>query len=96
MPNWQLDPIDPKSNNWRASTYSGRVIIRAPNEQRAHEIANRAFGIVAVYLSGTDTPLLPWVHSEIVECRKVALGSYEEVGPDEILYPSEYDSDWRR
>ena len=96
MPIWQLDPSDPKSNHWRASTYNGRVIIRAPDELRARAIANRAFGIVAEYIPGTDTPLLPWVHSGLVECQKIEAGPYEEEGAEAILDPSKYDNEWRR
>ena len=95
MPIWQLDPVNAADNNWRASTYSGRVIIRAPDELRARKIANLAFGIFAEYPS-TDIPDLPWMHSELVECQKTETGPYEEEGAEAILDPSKYDNKWRR
>lgn len=96
MPVWQLDPFDPKSNNWRASTYNRRVIIRAPDEQRAREIANLAFGIIAEHIHGRDTPILPWLHADVVKCQEIEAGPYEEDGEDEIVDPSEYDNESRR
>ena len=30
---WRLNPIDPDSLNWKASTYCEELIIRAPSER---------------------------------------------------------------
>ncbi len=96
MPIWQLDPIDSTDQNWRASTYSGRVIVRAAAEERAREIATLAFGIAAQHIPGMERPLNPWEYAGLVECQQIEAGAYQEGGPEAILEPAEYDPDWRQ
>ena len=93
---WQLDPIDPKDHNWRASTYSRRVIVRAPTEERARQIATLAFRIVPNYIPGMEELLSPWDYESLVECQKIEPGSYQEDGAEAILEPAEYDHKWRQ
>ncbi len=96
MPIWQLDPIDSTDQNWRASTYSGRVIVRAPVEKRARQIATLAFGIATERIPGTDPLFPPWKHGDLVECQKIEAGPHQEEGPEAILEPAQYDHEWRR
>ncbi len=96
---WQLDPIDSSDHNWRASTYVGRVIIRAPDEQRAREIATYALRIAAERIPGMEVPIvpiIPWAYGHLVECERIEAGTHKEDGEDAILEPSEYDDRWRR
>ncbi len=92
---WQLDPIDPKDHNWRASTYSRRVIVRAPTEERARHIATLAFGIAAERTLGMEVPLIPWDYGNLVECKKIE-ACYQEERAEAILEPAEYDHEWKR
>src|SRR5690242_14744573 len=39
MPFWRLLPSDSTSDHWRASTYTGEVIVRAASEADARSIA---------------------------------------------------------
>ena len=93
---WQLDPINSSDHNWRASTYVGRVTIRAPDEQRARQIAGRAFGIAADHIPGMEVPITPWLYGHLVGSQRVGAGAYEEEGEDAIVEPSEHDILWRR
>jgi len=92
----QHDPIDISDHNWRASTYVGRVIIRAPDEQRAREIATYALGIAAEHIPGMEVPTIPWEYGHLVECERIEPGAHAEDGEDAILEPSEFDERWRR
>ena len=93
---WQLDPINPSDHNWRASTYAGRVTIRAPDEQRARQIACYAFGIAAEVIPGMEVPITPWEYGHLVKCERTEAVAHSEDGEDAILEPSEYDDRWRR
>ncbi len=93
---WQLDPIDPTDHDWRASTYSRRVIVRAPTEERARHIATLAFGITPQHIPGMEVPLIPWDYRNLVECQKIEAGPYQEEGAEAILEPAEYDHEWKR
>ena len=35
MPIWTLEPLDVGNPNWEASTYKGKVIVRAETEKKA-------------------------------------------------------------
>ncbi len=93
---WQLDPIDPTDHIWRASTYSRRVIVRAPTEERARHIALLAFRKAAEHIPRMEVPVTPWDYEHLVECQKIEGGSYQEEGAEAILEPAEYDHEWRR
>ncbi len=85
MPVWELEPIDPDDFNWRASTYKGRVVIRAPDEDRAREIAILAFAIGTRRELHEGVPFCPWDHEDKVRCRQLTDPRYPEDGPEEIL-----------
>ncbi len=89
MPIWRLEPVNRDDHHWRASTYVGPVIVRAPDEVRAGGVAADAFDIAAEKLPGAELPLLPWVHSRLVTCVRLEKSDYDEEGPDTILGPEE-------
>lgn len=94
---WKLVPLNPESQNWRASTYKGAIIIRAATEDRARRIASMAFGIATKRVLGEDTIVNPW--GRIIgeaSCERITKPEYPEDGPDEILDPAEHDHEWRR
>ena len=96
MPIWKLDPIDLTDQNWAASRRKGPVIIRAPTEDRARQIAQGAFAIGVSPTPGTELPFSPWKYPNLVTCQPDTSTEYDEDGPDAILDPADYDHDWAR
>ena len=86
---WKLEPVNPSEVHWRASTYVGPVIVRAPDEIKARWVAVEAFGIAAEKLPGAEVPLLPWTYSWIVTCVQLEDSGFDKEGPDVILGPEE-------
>jgi hypothetical protein len=87
MPIWKLEPVNPDEHHWRASTYVGPVIVRAPDEDTAGSVAANAFGIAAEKPPGAEVPLLPWIHSWLVTCVRLDNSDFDEEGPEAILGP---------
>lgn len=93
---WRLAPINPSSPYWKASTYCGQLVIRAPSERRARQIAGLALSIAVEHVPGGQTISNPW--NRIVgeaTCERVTESTYEDEGPEAILFPKEYDDEWR-
>ena len=87
---WELTPINSTDTNWRASRYNGPVVIRAPSEERAREIAGRTFQRAAELEPGETVPICPWDYEGLVRCRQLEESDYSEDGPEAILDPAEY------
>ncbi len=88
---WQLDPINPGAPDWRASPHVKRVIIRAPNEINARDIAYKNFGTaVTKEFIGENLPRPPWRNESKVKCQQLTNSEWEESGADEILDPPGY------
>lgn len=87
MPIWKLGPVNPDEHHWRASTYVGSVIVRAPDEATAGSVAAAAFGIAVAIAPGAEVPLLPWIHSWLVTCVRLDNSDFDEEGPEAILGP---------
>ncbi len=85
---WQLQPLDIRVHDWRASTYLGDVIVRAENEEDARHLAADAFGIVPEKVPGQETPVNPWLYPWLVEAEVLEESDYDPDGDEEILYPS--------
>ena len=93
---WRLSPVDPDSLNWKASIYCGQLIIRAPSERRARQIASLALVIAVRRIPGQQTISNPW--NRLVgeaTCERLLDSGYEDEGPDAILSPEQYDDEWR-
>lgn len=93
---WELRPIDPSHRNWRASTYKGSVIIRAPDEERARWIAKLALDIATEGKLGEDVVFSPWGDDTVVGIQERTDSGYPDNGPEAILDPPEYDHEWQR
>ena len=88
MPIWQLDPIDPNSPHWKASTHIGSVIARAPDEKRARNLCKLAFSIATERAHpGQDVLFPPWGQEQVVSCHRLEDSEYEDDGPDTIFEP---------
>ncbi len=92
---WELLPMNRDNPNWEASTYNGRVVIRAPTAERARHIAHSAFTIATLHVPGTEIKYTPWAHHDMVVCCELMGSDFTADGDDTILDPAEYDSEWR-
>lgn len=94
---WRLNPIDPDSLNWKASIYCGELIIRAPSERRARQIAGLALSIAVRRIPGQRVISNPW--NRLVgeaTCERLVGSKHEDKGQDAILFPEKYDGEWKR
>ena len=87
MPLWELVPVDPSDPNWEASSYRGRVVVRALDEQRARDEAEKAFGVKTRFKPGAGVKAPPWKRPALVKAEIIRDERYEEKGPAEILFP---------
>jgi hypothetical protein len=85
---WKLTPLDPKDPNWEASSHRAIAIVRAPNEGRAREAAQAAFGVKTLFKPGHGTPAPPWLRDTLVKAEKLRDTRYDSDGPTELLEPS--------
>jgi hypothetical protein len=91
MPIWKLEPVNPDSEHWAASTYKGTAIVRAANEDRAREVATGALGIAAPIPASHRTLYSPWQQADVVRCSRLQGRQFPEDGPEGILDPKHYD-----
>ncbi len=84
---WKLEPVNPDDDHWRASTYVGRLIVRAPDEDKARSLATAAFWGTAEKPPGEEMPRPPWGHPSKVTCVRLEDSGFDEEGPDGILGP---------
>lgn len=94
---WRLSPVDPESLNWKASIYCGELLIRASSERRARQIASLALGIATSRVPGQQTITNPW-NRLVGEAtgERVDKSEHKNEGPEAILFPEEYDMEWKR
>ena len=94
---WEFLPVDPADDCWAERAYKGRIVVRAPTEERAREILSLAIWLPADRLVGGGlVPTPPWNDPELVNYRELTDGSFDADGDEAILDPSEYDGDWSR
>ena len=86
MPIWELQPIDPRDDNWRASTYCGRAVVRAKDKDAARGVASGAFAQIPS-LEGHKIPIDPWLYEKTTTCERLKNTEYSEDGPEELLEP---------
>lgn len=87
MPLWQLKPVDPYAPDWEASSHCGNVVVRAPDEATARQVAERAFGVKTRFQPGTGVKAPPWLRPALVTAERIADERFEPEGPTEILDP---------
>ena len=63
-------------------------MVRAPNEDKARDLASSKFHDMSRLIPSGDTPLNPWRQPGLVVCRRLKNSTYDENGPDEILEPA--------
>jgi hypothetical protein len=86
---WELKPTDVSSRDWEASTYRGKVFIRAESETIARQIAARAFVIAAQVRMGEKIMDIPWNQSLLVLASTTEDSVYQNSGNEEIVGPPE-------
>ncbi len=87
MPLWQLSPVEPAEPCWEASSYRGRVLVRARDEAQARDVAEKAFGVKTRFNPGRGVLAPPWTRPNQVKAEIVVDARYEPDGPAEVLYP---------
>lgn len=87
MPLWELLPIDSADPSWEASTYCGKVIVRAAGEAAARAQAEMAFGVKTRFNPGAGLKPPPWKRPQLASARVIRDRRYESEGPPEVLYP---------
>ena len=95
-PVWKLQPIDPASRHWRASTHNAEVIIRAATEDRARDIANDQFAKAHERLPGESVIFSPWRNTDEVACERVTGGEFVDGVGEAILSPAYYDAEFQQ
>lgn len=96
---FRLEPLPEAANdhNWKASTYKGDLVIRAPDEGRARDIAMMTFGIAVERGPGAFIATNPWPkRMGLATCSEVSDPQYPAEGDEAILYPAVHNHEWRR
>lgn len=94
MKTWKLAPVEPEAPNWRGSTWTETVIIRADSEDRARQMANLAFGKAVERRSVADNTFhLPWGNPAWASCEPITSDEYPAEGPEAILSPDWADNE---
>lgn len=92
MPLWKLHPLDLQDPCWQASSHRDLAIVRAPDEQRAREAAQRAFGVKSGFplRGGVRGEIIapPWMRPSLVSIEMIKDSRFEAEGPDAVLVPS--------
>ena len=88
---WRLSPVDLSDPNWEASSHRGAVIVRAPDEKSAREVAQSAFGVQTRFRRHSR-PIAPWTRAELVLADHIEDQRYDPDGPSGVLVPS-FDED---
>ena len=88
MPIWKLTPTNIKDIAWRASTYTGTVLVRAVDEPHARRLAATALRmqVDARLVQHTRGPT-PWTDPQLVHCVREHQSIYLEEGPAKMLWP---------
>jgi hypothetical protein len=90
MPIWKLSPINLHAEEWELSIYKGVVIVRAMDEDEAHNTASHKFGINGARHTTPHTLRNPWTNPALVQCVQLAADrSWEEDGPPAVLDPAD-------
>jgi hypothetical protein len=85
---WRLTPIDPLDRNWEASTHRGPVVVRAPDEKAARDVAAQAFDVKTRFKPGAGVLAPPWRRTQSVRAKPIEDSRYAADGPTEVLEPA--------
>jgi hypothetical protein len=76
---WKLEPTEVRSPDWKASTYTKKVFVRAESERNAREICAGAFLDAAEVKFGNKIAINPW-QSSLVSAFTVQDSNYQDKG----------------
>ncbi len=85
---WRLEPLHVEDPNWEASSHRGAVVVRAPSETVARELAQKAFGVKTRFAPTKGMHVPPWLRPDLVRANVIESAVYPLEGPDEVLEPS--------
>ena len=92
---FRLAPHDLSDPSWQGSSHRGPVIVRAPDEERARDEAQRIFGAPTRFPPGASFARAVWKRPELVAAEIVPPGRFDAEGPVAVLEPS-FDTDLSR
>jgi hypothetical protein len=85
---WRLRPRDLSDPNWEASSHRAEVIVRAPDEETARDVAEAAFGLKTRFRPGAGIIAPPWKRSHLVIADRITDDRFAADGPNAVLSPS--------
>jgi hypothetical protein len=85
---WKLTPVSTDDPTWQASAHKGPLIIRAPDEESAREVAQKRFGLPTRFPPGTGVTATPWKRTNLAVAKIVEHSRHQTNGPLEVLEPS--------
>jgi hypothetical protein len=68
-----------------ASSHQGVVIVRAPDEERARDEAQRCIGCMTQFKPGAGVKTPPWKRASLVSAERVRDERYEDRGATGVL-----------
>ncbi len=86
---WELTPSNLDHPRWEASTYKGRVTVRAPNGDAARQAATQKFYIATGGPIGGLKRRSPWEDHTLLQVTPIENDRYEAEGPTEVLEPAD-------
>ncbi len=93
---FKLVPRNLQHKDWRNSLWQEKVVVRAPSEQTAREVASHAFTVKVPFIPGVPLPRDPWRQEVLVEAKAIERGKVGEPdwlagGRVQILDPVGYN-----
>jgi hypothetical protein len=82
-------PLDLQDPAWEASTYRGKVIVRARDEASARAAAQHAFAVKTRFKPASGIKPPPWNRPTLVKAELCEDDRYPSEGSTEVLYPSQ-------
>jgi hypothetical protein len=85
---WELLPYEPQARVWRFTKYTGRVVVRAENEEHARRLASLTFQASSSYGNSGGAIGDPWDSPLLVECKRLSGKRRQWLdGPEEVVFP---------
>ena len=89
---WKLTPVAVDDPAWAGSSHRGPVLVRAPDEARARNEAQKAFGVPTRFPPGTGFAVAVCRRHEFVQAEVTQASQHGPEGPIGVLEPA-FDRD---
>lgn len=92
---WKLVPVNLDDPSWQGSSHRGPVVVRAPDEERARNEAQKTFGVPTRFPPGAAYARAIWKRRELVTAEIIPPGRFGTDGTVGVLEPS-FETDLAR